>query len=603
MTIPRNEYPRPQFRRQHWMCLNGEWEFEIDHGDSGLERGLIECELNSKINVPFCPESKLSGVEYTDFMNTVWYRREIEIPQEWNKKKVLLHFQACDYDTTVWINGHKLGTHRGGFTPFSFDISPYTKADEKIILVVRARDNAYEHKAGGKQQLDKYKNAGCHYYRTTGIWQTVWLEPVSEINLQRPRITPNLANQCFHIEQQITGNPQGITFRAILKDDQGEVCCVETLADKDFSVCCTLDIPTGKLKLWEPGSPFLYDIDLELIDSTGTIIDQASSYAGMRSICLQGKKILINGKPIFQRQVLDQGYYSDGIMTAPDDEALKLDIELAIKAGFNSARLHQKLFEERFLYHADKMGYMVWGEFGDWGVHHEDGNYKQIEAFLHHPHNAMFQQWLEALNRDYSHPCIVGWCPLNESHRRPDDNINSLDDLTRGLFLATKAMDTSRPVLDCSGYSHRVLNTDVYDSHNYAQNPVDFAKDMEGLSNNNPYVNKNASGDIINTPYNGQPYFCSEFGGIKWNPSFADAKSSWGYGETPKSLDEFYERFEGLINVLLDNSDMFGYCYTQLTDVFQEQNGIYFFDRSLKFDMEKIKKIQTRKAAMEIAKV
>jgi len=598
--IPRNEYPRPQFVRKDWLCLNGEWQFEIDQADSGLERGLKERELKDKIMVPFCPESPLSGIGNTDFMEAVWYRREIEIPENW-ENKLLLHFQACDYDTTVWVNGHKAGSHRGGFSQFNFEISKYVKPGSTAVIVVRARDYSRDHKAGGKQQLEKYKHKGCNYYRTTGIWQTVWLEPVSNCYMKRSWITADLANNCLRIRQPIAGcKEHGMSLSVIVKAKNKIIIEKTIAADIDMTPELDLEITTENLILWEPKQPFLYDIELKLLDINNNIIDQAASYAGMRSIAIQGKKVLINGKAIFQRQVLDQGYYADGIMTAPSEEDLVNDIKLSIAAGFNSARLHQKVFEERYLYHADRLGYMVWGEFGDWGIHHQNNDFMPIDSWNHHPHNAMFRQWAEILERDYNHPSIVGWCPLNETHRFEEDNINALDDLTHGLYLMTKAIDSGRPVIDASGYSHRVCESDIYDSHNYEQSPEKFEDLMRGLKENKPYQNLDIGNDkLINVAYAGQPYFCSEFGGIKWSPEFADSTESWGYGDTPKSLEDFYKRFEGLINVLLNNPDMFGYCYTQLTDVYQEQNGIYNFDRTPKFDNKILKQIQQRVAAIE----
>ncbi|MFP4380041.1 MAG: glycoside hydrolase family 2 protein [Candidatus Sumerlaeia bacterium] len=599
MSIPRPEYPRPQFRRNDWQCLNGEWQFEIDKSDSGLERGLRERELEQKITVPFCPESSLSGIEHVDFMEAVWYRREIEIPKEWAGNAVHLIFQAVDYETTVWVNGEELVRHRGGFTPFYCDLTRVAQPGERVIVVLRARDQQGMAKPGGKQSWH-YANAGCLYTRTTGIWQTVWMEPVPEAHLKRPRVTPDLAASRFRLEQPLSNNTRGYRVRAILKDDKGEVCRAEISAEKDFAPSLDLVVPEDRLQLWQPGEAFLYDIEIDLLDADGQVVDHAESYAGMRSIAIDGPAVKINGRSVFQRQVLDQGYYPDGIMTAPSDEALKRDIEISMAAGFNSARLHQKLFEERFLYHADRMGYLVWGEYGDWGF--RDGS--MGEPYYHQPFAAIMSQWLEALERDYSHPSIIGWCPLNESGQAIEDRMTALDDVTRGLFLATKAMDLSRPVLDASGYSHRVYETDVYDCHDYNQDAEGFAKNHAGCREGKPFINQFRKGrdgkpQEENLPYAGQPYFVSEFGGIWWNPDAKEDEYSWGYGNRPKSVEEFYERFEALCNVLLDDPGMFGYCYTQLTDVFQEQNGIVRFNRDIKFDMDKLHAIQSRRAAIE----
>jgi len=282
-----------------------------------------------------------------------------------------------------------------------------------------------------------------------------------------------------------------------------------------------------------------------------------------------------------------------------------------LDAGFNGARLHQKVFEERFLYHCDKAGYLVWAEFGDWGLRD-----RALDSYYNQPGAAMVAQWIEVLQRDYSHPSIIGWCPLNETHQLIEDKYTSLDDITKALFWMTKSFDNTRPVIDASGYSHRAVETDVYDSHLYVQDPELFGKMVAGLDKDEPFINNESGGDInfdeggkaLSLKYKGQPFFLSEFGGIWWNLAKAEAAmsekdedrtDSWGYGDNPKTISGFYERFEGLCKVLLDDPDMFGYCYTQLTDVFQEQNGIYDFDRNLKFDMDKIRAVQQRKAAIE----
>ena len=596
-AIPRGEYPRPQFRRDEWLCLNGEWQFEIDAGDSGRERGLLERDLRGRINVPFCPESPLSGVDCQDFMPAVWYRRAVVIPEGWAGQRVQLHFQAVDYDATVWVNGQEVGRHRGGFTPFTCDITGAVHPGERAVIVVRARDDHGPPQPRGKQS-QRYGNYGCLYTRTTGIWQTVWLEPVPETHLYRPRLTPEVANSLIRLEQPIRGDRAGHHLRVTLSDQEGPITTAETPADRDFSTRVDLQIPEERRRLWSPGNPHLYDLVIELVDSEGAVVDRAESYAGLRSVTLEGKAVKINGQAVFQRLVLDQGYYPDGIMTAPSEAALVADIELSQSAGFNGARLHQKVFEERFLYHADRLGYLVWGEFGDWGCrgYGPEGDHQQ-------PGATYITQWLEVLERDYSHPCIVGWCPLNETFQDFGDRITVLDDVTRGMFLAAKALDQTRPVLDASGYAHRVPETDVYDAHDYEQDPEKFAAHHAGVSEGRPHANGpvHDGRPKWSTPYGGQPFFVSEFGGIWWNPEAAEDADSWGYGERPRTIEEFYERFEKLGAILLDDPQMFGYCYTQLTDVYQEQNGIFTFDRQAKFDLERLRAAQQRPAAIEDA--
>ena len=608
--MKRPEYPRPQFVRSEWLCLNGEWEFEIDQGDSGLERGLLERSLIEKIQVPFCPESRLSGIERKDFLKAVWYRRKLSIPAEWKSSRVLLHFQAVDYDTMAWINGKEAGRHRGGFSPFTFDITELLAPGEEGVLVLRARDGDEMPQPRGKQTRS-YEGYGALYGRTTGIWQTVWLEPVPQIHLKRPRITPDLASCSLRITQEISNSRPGTRLSITVSDQAGIVVSQTVNAVSDFTPSVSMQIPPQRLRLWSPDDPHLYDLKIELMNEEGTVLDSARSYAGMRSISIEGKAVKLNGNTLFQRLVLDQGYYPEGLMTAPSDEDLIQDIRLSQSVGFNGARLHQKVFEERFLFHADRMGYLVWGEFGDWGA-------RGLSSLPHHQRfsPAYITEWLEVLQRDYSHPSIIGWCPLNETWQPITDFISELDDVTRGMYLATKAMDLTRPVLDTSGYSHRIVDVDIYDSHDYEQNPEILRVNQSGLASGKPYrntwmerqqaaryVERDAWGrNIMNewsVEYQGQPYFVSEFGGIWWS-SDQEHVQSWGYGERPKSIEEFYERFEKLCEVLMQNPDMFGYCYTQLTDIDQEENGIFKYDRSSKFNAERLHAIQSKVAAIEM---
>lgn len=598
-TAPRPEHPRPQFFRPQWVTLNGEWEFEIDAGDSGLERGLTARPLHDRITVPFAPEAELSGVGNTDFLEAVWYRRSISVPEDWTGRQVHLHFQAVDYDTTVWVNGVEVARHRGGSTPFSANITSALGSRAEATVVVRARDSRHSVQPRGKQAT-WYANSHCNYTRTTGIWQTVWLEATGDSWLERPRITPDLTNSRFLLEMPVKRSRAGMRVRGTLLASGRVIATTEGSVGLDMTPSLTLEIPEGARHQWSVQDPYLYDIQLELLDQNNRIIDSAASYAGLRSVAVDGKRVLINGVPVFQRLVLDQGYWPDGLMTAPTDEHLVKDIELGIDAGFNGARLHQKVFEERYLYHADRLGYLVWGEFGDWGASGQGP-----EGHNQNPNADWIAEWLEVLRRDHSHPSIIGWCPLNETHQILHDEHTSLDTVTAAMFNATKLADPSRPVVDASGYSHRVPETDIWDAHSYEQDPVRFAELLAGLEAGSPFENTHGDGRKFSLGYAGQPYFISEFGGIWWNPDLADQASgedqeaSWGYGQRVSTAVEFLRRFTGLTNVLLSNPDMFGYCYTQLTDVFQEENGLYTFDRRPKFDMEQIRAVQRVPAAYE----
>ena len=601
--IPKPEYPRPQLVRDEWLNLNGWWQFEIDQGDSGLERGLRDRDLESRILVPFAPESAASGVENTDFLRAVWYRRVVTIPAHWVGQDVRLHFGAVDHDATVWVNGTEVARHRGGFSPFSCDLTGIVAPGEEATIVLRARDTPNEVQARGKQAT-WFANTGCHYTRTTGIWQTVWLEPVPRAHLRALTIVPQRADASFTVTAQVSHHAAGLSMQVEVHDAESLVSTAQVASD-DLAPRVTVPIPADRVRLWHPGDPHLYDLVVRLHDS-GSTIDEVRSYAGLRSVAIDGNRVLINGEPVFQRLVLDQGYWPDTLMTAPDDDALRRDIELAMRAGFNGARLHQKVFEERYYYHADRLGYLVWGEFGDWGASGAGprGNNQQPTA-------SFVAQWLEVLERDRSHPSIIGWCPLNETFQELTDHITQLDDVTAAMYLATKLADPTRPVIDASGYSHRVRGADIYDSHSYEQDPEVFARQQSGLAEGTPWVN-DLEGATMSLPYAGQPYFVSEYGGIWWNAELAaiaaakhaeggedDREGSWGYGVRVRTLEEWHARFAGLTRVLLENPDMFGYCYTQLTDTFQEENGIYDFNRRPKVDIDQVRAVQSAVAAYE----
>jgi len=602
-AIPKPEHPRPQSTRPDWLVLNGTWAFERDRGDSGLERGLLERELAEEILVPFAPESVASGIGDVDFLTAVWYRRTVRIPAGWSGRRVLLHFGAVDHDATVWVGGEEVARHRGGFTSFTADLG-VRDDEEELVITVRARDTRDEPQARGKQAT-WFANTECFYTRTTGIWQTVWLEPVPEAHIRSAHIEPQLGDASFTVTPELAPRTAGLRFEAVLRDAAGEITRASVPAALGARV--VLRMPADRVRPWSPEDPHLYDIALRLVDGTGDdarVVDEVASYGGLRSIVIDGQDLLLNGRRVFQRLVLDQGYWPDTLMTSPDDAALVRDIELSMGAGFTGARLHQKVFEERFLFHADRLGYLVWGEFGDWGAGGGLGKDAQ------QPTASFITQWIEAVERDRSHPSIVGWCPLNETYQALHDHITQLDDVTVGMYRATKAADPSRPVLDASGYSHRVPGADVYDSHSYEQDPDAFRREQAGLADGRPFVN-DLDGRAMSVPYAGQPFFVSEYGGIWWNPAEADAAAaaaaeddperaiSWGYGERVRTVEEWHARFRGLTEVLLEDPRMFGYCYTQLTDTFQEQNGIYDAHRRPKFDIARIREVQERRAAYE----
>lgn len=587
-AIPRAEYPRPQFERNAWINLNGEWTYSFDFGGSGLEREWFKSTgFDQKIIVPFCPESKLSGVEYKDFINHMWYHRTISIPQDWANKQVLLNFGAVYYKSEIYIDGVFAARHFGGTSSFQVDITPYVKAGQTHNLVVYVESDVRStHQPSGKQNL-QFASYGCNYTRTTGIWQTVWMEAVHPEGLQSVQMIPDIDQQQLIIRPRFYKELGG-KLEVTLKDN-GKVVSKETVAANSLS---TVILPVKKMKTWSPENPFLYDVELRVIGKVGNVVDEVKSYAGMRKVHIEGKKIYLNNQPYYQRLVLDQGFYPDGIWTAPSDEALKKDIQLSMEAGFNGARLHQKVFEERFYYWADKLGYLTWGEASSWGMDCND-----IETARN-----FITEWTEIVERDRNHPSILIWTPTNEEFW--PDRVQ-YPRLMQDLYKLTKAIDPTRPFHGTSGGSH--IATDIWTVHNYEQDPAK----LKDLLYNDGKLMEAPKWEIQLMPknigFNGlkytdqytfpqykhdMPYLIDEFGGIKWNPSQqmeSAQNTSWGYGEPPHSLEEFYARLEGLVNTVLSLSDhVWGYCYTQLTDVEQEQNGIYYYDRSPKFDMKRI---------------
>jgi len=567
-SLPRPEYPRPQLVREAWLNLNGEWEFEET---TDLANPPIGRRLRGRILVPFAPESKLSGIGKTDFMPAVWYRRAFTIPAEWKDQRILLHFGAVDYEAMVWVNGQLAGSHRGGYVPFQLDITALLRAGENELVVGALDDTRSPLQPTGKQS-DRPESYGCLYTRTTGIWQTVWLEPVPQAHLTRMHLYPDIDGGRLCIQIWADKAEQALSVEAIASANSSKVDASIVSIQGGFA---TLMLKIEKPRLWSPADPFLYDLEIKLTDGKKPI-DRVESYFGMRKVSLQSPAINLNNQPLFQRLVLDQGFYPDGIYTAPDDAALKHDIELSQQMGFNGARLHQKVFEPRFLYWADKLGYLVWGEFADWGLARDGA--ESLERML--------PEWLAAVERDFNHPSIVGWCPFNET------NPQQRAELIRTIYQVTKAIDATRPVIDTSGYVH--VETDVDDSHNYEQNPKTFAAFFADFAKGSrPF--RNFAEDA---PHAGQPYFVSEYGGIWWNPQQTDEKS-WGYGERPKGEEEFLQRYRGLTETLLFHPKMCGFCYTQLYDIEQEVNGLYTYDRRAKFDPAILRGINTQKAAIE----
>ena len=580
MKIERSEHPRPDALRDAWINLNGEWDFEIDNALVGIDGHYEKREsLSGKINVPFCPESVLSGVGHTDFMNAVWYRRNIDIPSEWSGKRVLLHFEASDYETAVFVNAKKVGSHKGGYTPFCFDITDALSESGNYVTVYAKDDTRSPLQVSGKQS-DKLNSYGCFYTRTTGIWQTVWLEAVDACYIERYEAVADTANTAVIISLDTSEKAFGADAKATVYFDGRQVGEASTkILDRTVSFTVAL----SEKHLWDIGQGNLYDVVFEL-SMNGEKKDTLKGYFGLRDVRITKEGFYLNGRRVYGRFVLDQGFYPDGIYTAPSDEALIFDIEASMKLGFNGARLHQTVFEARFLYHADRLGYMVWDETGNWGWNHTDNG--NIYSFL--------PEWIEEVKRDMSHPSVIGWCPFNETWDKEDGRrqSNQMLDL---VFDVTRAIDPTRPIVGNSG-SYPCKN-DVHDVHDYEQDPEKFKEYYSHIKEGTVKCQlwrANPRRQVFDTSKN---VFVSEYGGIKW--VIGEDASAWGYGNSVKTEEEFIARLKGLTDVLLDSEDIFAYCYTQLTDVEQEQNGLLTYDRKFKFPPEVIHDIMARKAALE----
>ncbi|HRU01131.1 MAG TPA: glycoside hydrolase family 2 TIM barrel-domain containing protein, partial [Victivallales bacterium] len=454
----------------------------------------------------------------------------------------------------------------GGSSSFSFDITRFVEIEREHSIVLKVSDFCRSGVQPLGKQSTKFNSYGCLYTRTTGIWQTVWLEALGDTYIKSCQIIPDIDSNKFIFIPLFYRTNSLMKLKTKIFANEKLITEIESVASDGLPFFCEIRNP----QIWSPENPFLYDIEFELWDGK-KLQDKVRSYAGMRKVHLENGRFYLNNKPYYLRFVLDQGFYPDGIWTAPSDSSLKNDILLSMKAGFNGARLHQKVFEERFHYWADKLGYLTWAEFPSWGA-----NLSSMIAARNY-----ISEWAECVLRDRNHPSIIAWTPLNETAEILDKAQHNR--LHADLYDITKALDPLRPVNDASGYVH--VKTDLWTVHNYEQDPEKLKKQLSP-ENNNGSVWRNFPEKECD--YEEQPYIVDEFGGIKWIHGEKFSNDSWGYGEGPKTSNEFYSRLEGQVDALLSLPHICGYCYTQLTDVEQEQNGIYNYDRTNKFDMKKI---------------
>jgi beta-galactosidase/beta-glucuronidase len=593
LSLPRPEYPRPDFERQEWFNLNGEWDFEFDDANVGeKEQWYLKNGFSRKILVPYCFQSEQSGIGDTGQHEVMWYRRNFVTPDGLRGKRVLLHFGAVDYYAKVWLNGSYIGSHQGGYTPFKIDITPLLQETENR-LVVKVEDKYETMQPRGKQYW-KEKPDRCWYTATSGIWQTVWLETTGAVYIDRLRLTPDIDSQTVVAEVFLDQQPRRMTMKVIVRFQgstelqnsffgrylpEGEgssrhFCFDVTERTGRF----TLDIGNiddiDPLHLWSPEHPNLYDIEL-CLEQDGQVVDRVKSYFGMRKIAVCGDQVFLNNQPYYQKLILDQGYWPESLLTPPSDAALRYDVEMTKALGFNGARKHQKIEDPRYYYWADRLGLLVWGEMPS--AYHF--NVEEIENVT--------EEWLAFIRRDYNHPCLVTWVPLNESwgvsgiytDRRQQN-------FARSLYALTKSVDGTRLISANDGWEQ--VNADICAIHDYTPQADDFTKRYRDQGK---LLGGEKSGRPLyaeGTAYEGQPVILTEYGGIVF---VTENGEDWGYGEAVKNEASFVARYSGITNAVKAISYLRGYCYTQLTDVMQEVNGLLTADRKLKVSSEKIRAV------------
>jgi hypothetical protein len=576
-------YPRPLLVRRNWTSLNGAWRFAFDDARHYRQPADV-AEWPLSIEVPFPPESQASGIGDRGFHAACWYQREFEVKP--GDGRVILHFGAVDYAARVWVNGHLVAVHEGGHTPFSADITSALEPSGHQTVTVHVEDDPHDlTKPRGKQDWQLEPHA-IWYPRTTGIWQTVWLERVADTYIQKVRWTPHVEGFSFTFEARVGGTLSddltvGITLRhgtRVLADDRYRV--VGSEVDRRIILSDPgIDDYRNEL-LWSPERPTLLDAEITLRRGD-TVIDEASSYTALRSVTISRDRFMLNGRPYMLRMVLDQGYWPDTLLAAPDDDALKRDVELAKAMGFNGVRKHQKIENPRYLYWADRLGLLVWEEM------------PSAYRFTRTAIRRTVQEWTEAIERDYSHPCIIVWVPFNESWGVPElPSVGQHRHAVDALYHLTKTLDATRPVIGNDGWESTA--TDIIGIHDYDANTDHITQRYGHEMDPAQLFDRRRPGGRILTldgyPHRGQPIMLTEFGGIAYNVCGDDPEHAWGYSSARDEAD-FTERFRALMNAVIKSPLFSGFCYTQFTDTFQEMNGLLCADRTPKMPLEEIARI------------
>ena len=571
-------YPRPLLQRTSWFSLNGRWEFALDHEQRWAQPG--EVAWTHQVVVPFSPEAPASGLGHQGFLSACWYRRLCDLSPCGPDERWLLHFGAVDSAARVWVNGVWAGAHEGGYTPFTFDISDLV-GEGRCEIVVRAEDDPQDlAKPRGKQDW-RLEPHSIWYPRTTGIWQSVWLERVPVSRIGRVAFTPDLAGWEIGLEVWLDGERREGSRLAVRLSNGSTLLAADTYQALNGVVHRAIALSDPGLDdsrnelLWSPHSPNLIDVDIELIASDGEVLDAVRSYTALRTVGVQGDRFLLNGRPYVLRMVLDQGYWPDGGLTAPDDAALKRDVELAREMGFNGVRKHQKIEDPRYLFWADTIGLVVWEEM------------PSAYRFTRTSVERVSREWTAVIQRDYSHPCVVSWVPVNESWGVPNLPSNASErHYVQALYHLTKTLDPTRPVIGNDGWES--VATDIIGIHDYDDQPHRIAKRYRADDVLPRLFKRERPGGRLlvleGTQHIDQPLMLSEFGGIALAPT---RPREWGYSvcATPEEFAVSYERILGVVRNL---ALIAGFCYTQFADTFQEVNGLLYADRTPKIPLSRI---------------
>jgi len=579
-------YPRPQFVRENWQDLNGEWIFAFDDNNLGLKEKWFESlKTESVINVPFAYQTKLSGIHEENDHLIMWYAKKQLFNKPNENERVFLNFEGVDHKADVWVNGVYIGNHVGGYCRFSLDITDALDKDGLGYIVVRVEDDLKCTHPRGKQSWLGHP-FGCWYTPTSGIWKPVWAETVSTTHINRIKMTPNASSMHMEFEYEIASLVKGCSLRTIVTFEGNLIADTKMALVRDnqsYSIDFSNDLDGFKIHWWTPNHPQFYDIEFILEDENGNVLDKAGSYNGFRVFKAENQFLKLNLNPIYLRLTLEQGYWRNSGLTPESEEELLKQLQLIKELGFNGVRMHQKIEDERFYYFADMIGLLVWCELPS-GYEYRDTS---IEATT--------KEWMEVVRQNYNHPSIVVWVPVNESWGVNQLTSNkSQAHFTEALYYLTKAYDPMRPVISNDGWEH--TTSDIITLHNYTQDANEirrFYKNIEAIFNGascGEYSQTRVS-FVNGYKYNGQPIMIDEFAGIGFQNKDDEG---WGYGDKVTSQKSYIERLHALIGAVVSMDRIAGFCITQTTDVYQEINGLLDFDRLPKVDIELLRKAITQ---------